>query len=106
MKALLLVIVSNGIPYLQMWSIGSHNTSEGEKEGKRRRTGSYVIGKLRKTSARRSCDEGCATRYRLKWGPLPANEVDSIAQHVRRGDGWKEERNGVLCLRRTPENLS
>jgi hypothetical protein len=25
----------------------------------------------------------CAISYRLKWGPLPPNEVGSIAQYVR-----------------------
>ena len=33
LKALRLVIVSNGIPYLQMRSVGSHSTSDLEREG-------------------------------------------------------------------------
>ena len=37
-------------------------------------------------------DEGCATSHRLKWGPLHPNEVDRIAQHVRKGEGRKEEK--------------
>ena len=28
-------ITSNGVPFLQMWSVGSHSTSEREKEGNR-----------------------------------------------------------------------
>ena len=32
-------------------------------------------------------DKGCAISHRLKWGPLPPNEVGSIAQHVRNGEG-------------------
>ena len=32
------VIASNGLPYLQLKSVGSHNTSGKEKEGKKERT--------------------------------------------------------------------
>ena len=34
-------------------------------------------------------DEGCATSHRLKWGSFPPNEVDRIAQHVRKGERRK-----------------
>ena len=34
MKAVRPFIVSNGVPYLQMRSIGSHSTSKREKKGK------------------------------------------------------------------------
>ena len=39
--------------------------------------------------------EGCATSHHLKWGPLPANEVGRIVQHVRKGEGWKGGKGGV-----------
>ena len=44
----------------------------------------------KKTSAKRPSDEGCSTIHRLKWGPLPPNEVDMIAQQVEEGEGRKE----------------
>ena len=34
MKAVRLIIASNGVSYLQMTSVGSHSASEREKEGK------------------------------------------------------------------------
>ena len=54
----------------------------------------YSCGKPRKTSARRLSDEGCATSLRLKWGPLPSNEIFRIAEHVGKGKGKKKERAG------------
>ena len=33
------VIASNGVPFLQMRSVGLHSTSEREKEGNKERTG-------------------------------------------------------------------
>jgi hypothetical protein len=39
MKAVRPVITSNGVPYLQMRSVGSHSTSGREKEGKKEWTG-------------------------------------------------------------------
>ena len=41
------------------------------------------LRKMRKPSARRPSDEGCAINHRLKSGPLPPNDVGKIAQHVR-----------------------
>ena len=38
--------------------------------------------------------KGCATSHGLKWGPLPLNEVGRIAQHVRKGEGRKERKDG------------
>ena len=38
MKAVRPVIASNGVPYLQMRSVGSYNTSGREKEGMKERT--------------------------------------------------------------------
>jgi hypothetical protein len=38
MKAVLLVIASNGVLYLQMKSVGSHSTSRREEEEKKGRT--------------------------------------------------------------------
>ena len=40
--------------------------------------------------SREPSDEGCATSYRLKWGPLPPNDVCRIAQHVSEGEGRKK----------------
>ena len=37
----------------------------------------------------------CSTSHRLKWGPFPPNEVGRIAQHVRKGEGKKEGKDGV-----------
>jgi hypothetical protein len=39
MKAVRPVIASNGIPFLQMMSVGLHSTSGREKERKMKRTG-------------------------------------------------------------------
>jgi hypothetical protein len=39
MKAVRTVFASNGVPYLQMRSVVSHNTSGREKEGKKKRAG-------------------------------------------------------------------
>ena len=35
----------------------------------------YGRGKPRKTSTRRPSDEGCVTSHRLRWDPLPPNDV-------------------------------
>ena len=34
-------------------------------------------------------EEGCATSHHFKWDPLPPNEVDRTALHVREGEGKK-----------------
>ena len=40
-----------------------------------------------KTSATRPSDEGSVTTsHRLKWGPLPPNEIGRIAQHLKKGE--------------------
>ena len=44
-----------------------------------------------KISARRPSDEGSVARHRLQWDPLPPNEVGRITQHIREGEGRKEE---------------
>ena len=44
---------------------------------------------LRKTSAKRPSDEGCANSHRLKWSPLPPNDVGSISERAREGEGRK-----------------
>ena len=44
--------------------------------------------------ARRPSDEGCATSHPLEWGPLPSSKVGRIAQHVRKKDGRKLEKEG------------
>ena len=36
--------------------------------------------------SKETVNKGCATSHRLKWGPLPPNEVGRIAQHVRDHD--------------------
>ena len=38
---------------------------------------------------------GWSTSHRLKWGPFPPNEIGRIAQHVGKGEGRKEGRDGV-----------
>ena len=43
MKAVRPVIASNGVPYPQMKSVGSHSTSGREKEGKKTRTGWFLV---------------------------------------------------------------
>ena len=43
-------------------------------------------------------DEVCATSHRPKLSPLPPNEVDKIAQHVRKGEGRIEGKDGVDLL--------
>ena len=45
-----------------------------------------------KFSARRSSDEGCATKQRLKWGPLSPNDVGGFIQGVGEGEEKKEEK--------------
>ena len=42
-----------------------------------------------KNLASRLSGERCATIHRLKWGPLPPNEVCRIAKHVWKGEGRK-----------------
>ena len=34
--------------------------------------------------------EGCATSHRLKWGPLPPNDVSRTTQHVSKREGRKK----------------
>ena len=34
--------------------------------------------------------KGVATSHRLKWGPLPQNDISRIAQHVRKIEGRKD----------------
>ena len=46
----------------------------------------YGCERSRKTSARRPSIEGY-TIHRLKWGPLPPNEVGKITKHVREEEG-------------------
>ena len=48
-----------------MRSVGSHSTSEREKEGIKERTGGlpYSLGKPQKTSARRPSDGGAVRTY-------------------------------------------
>ena len=46
------------------------------------------ILQLRKTSTRRSSDEG------LNWGPFPPTEVDKIAQVINDGEEYPE----LLCV--------
>ena len=46
---------------------------------------------------------GCATSHRLKWGPFPPNKVGKMAQHVRKGDGRKEGKDGVGSKLRSEE---
>ena len=41
-------------------------------------------------------DEGCATSHRLKWDLLSTNEVGRIAQHVKKGEGRKVRKDGVI----------
>ena len=58
MKAVRPVIAANGVPYLQMRSIGSHSTSGREKEGKKERTGksrSNIRGRKRRRRRRSVC---------------------------------------------------
>ena len=40
-EALRPVIASNRVPFLQIWSVGSHSTSGREKEGIKERTGQF-----------------------------------------------------------------
>ena len=42
----------------------------------------------------------CVTSNRFKWGLFPPNKVSRIAQHVRKGEGRKEEKDELgisLC---------
>jgi hypothetical protein len=52
----------------------------------------YSRGKPRKSSARRPSDEDCTAGHRHKLDPLPPNNVDMTAQHVRKGEGMNGER--------------
>ena len=60
---------------------------------------------LWKTSDRRQSDEGCATSHRLKWSPLPPNDVCRILQHVREEKG-RMGREMVILLRRAAISCS
>ena len=44
--------------------------------------------------------KGMRPVYRLKWGPLPLNEVTRIAQHVKKREG-KETQTVELLERKT-----
>ena len=110
MKAVRLVIASSGVPYFQVTSLGPRHVSKGHgrKEGKvtglechishiyqlmikaimrwSRRPCTDLLAftsQMRKTP--KNFHEGCMTSHRLKWGPLPSNEVGVIAQYVRKG---------------------
>ena len=54
------------------------------------------LRKTPETSARRPSDEDCAISHRLKWNPLPPNDVCRIAQHIRKGEDKKERVRGLL----------
>ena len=43
-----------------------------------------------------SSDECCVASHHLKWGPLLANEVCRIAQHVRKGEGSKDNEKRMI----------
>jgi hypothetical protein len=58
----------------------------------------FTLGKTRKTSARRSFDQGCATSHRFKWDLLPPNDVGNIAQHVRMGEGLNGGGDGLVLV--------
>ena len=54
---------------------------------------------LRKTPENVSYEiiyEVCVTSHRLKWGSLPPNEVDRIAQQLREGEERKEGKDGEI----------
>ena len=60
-----------------------------------------VTLRLRKSPeklSKETVDEDSETIHRLKWGPLPPNEVGRIAQHVKKGKGRKKERAGLFQL--------
>ena len=61
-----------------------------------RYSGIYLMAeeKPRKTSARRPSDQSCATSHHLRWDPSSPNEVDRIAQDVRKGEGRKDRKDG------------
>ena len=43
-------------------------------------------------------NEGCVISHRLKWDPLPLNEVGRIAQNFRKGKGRNEGKDGLGML--------
>ena len=51
-----------------------------------------------KTSARRSSDEGFATSDHHKWDRLTPDDVGRIVQHVKKGEGRKNEMDGEDLL--------
>ena len=55
----------------------------------------FTLG-LRKTSARRQSDEGCATSQGLKWGPLPPNYIGRTTQPFREGGGRRKGWRGLV----------
>ena len=50
-------------------------------------------------------NEGSATSHRLKWSPLPPNEIGRIAQHHQEGR-WRERRKGLPQTRVLTGNIS
>jgi hypothetical protein len=54
------------------------------------------------TLARTPSNESFTTSHRARRGPLPPNEVDRIAQHVREGEGRKEGKDGESRSGRSP----
>ena len=52
---------------------------------------------LRKTPENlyyKTVDKDCVTSHRLKWGPLPPNEVGRFSKHVMRKEKVKKEMTG------------
>ena len=58
-----------------------------------------------KISARRQSNKGYASSHRLKWGPLPPNDVDGIAQHVREGERRKGLKGYKYLITQIPQDL-
>ena len=53
----------------------------------------------------KTVDKGCVTSHRLKWGPLPLNEVGRIAQHARKRKRRKEGNDWRSILSRQVDLL-
>ena len=55
---------------------------------------------LRKILNLEAVVEGCATSHRLKWDPFPPKYVGGIAQHIRKGEGRKGEKDLIVVDKR------
>ena len=79
--AVRIVIASNGVPFLQIRSVGSQRTSRREEEGKKERTGTLAFTNLHKCIHYTELfmdDLSPLAAYKLKWGQQSVGRPRSL----------------------------